>query len=102
MKQNIKKIKTSKLKIGPIRQTILPEGFIVRVQKYKEILSEVELTFLEATISNFQRDLNLERELEIWEKIAEIYKELTEKDENLSLSYKKELYKDILLASFNN
>lgn len=47
--------------MGLIRQEVLPAGFIERVQKFKEILKEVETTGVEETVSNFQRDLNPEK-----------------------------------------
>lgn len=45
-----KKIKVSDIKIGPIRQEVLPDGFVGRVQKYKEILKEVETSSIEETL----------------------------------------------------
>lgn len=54
--------------------TSLPASFITRVQKYKEILKEVETISLEETVANFQRDINPESELIIWENIAKQYK----------------------------
>lgn len=76
---NIKMVKVSELKFGPIKHEKLPDGFIVRVQKYKERLREVEITSLEETISNFQRDLHPENELSIWEAVADRY-EIEEKN----------------------
>ncbi|HNY35984.1 MAG TPA: hypothetical protein PLD14_01670 [Candidatus Pacearchaeota archaeon] len=95
----MEKIKINKIQLSPIRQTILPEGFIVRVQKYKEILKEVEKTSLEETISNFQRDLNPERELAIWENIAYMYQTTNKDYPNLSIEKKKEAFGLILKSS---
>jgi len=93
------KIKMSDLKSGPIRQEILPEGFIIRVQKFKEILKEVETISLEETISNFQRDLCPEKELIIWEKIANQYDLIVSNNPNLSIPEKKMAFKELLMAT---
>jgi hypothetical protein len=95
----MKKIKIDKIQFSPIRQTILPEGFILRVQKYKEILKEVETTSLEETISNFQRDLNPESELAIWENIAYAYQTTNKNYPNLPIEKKKEAFGFILKSS---
>lgn len=95
----MKTIKLSKIKIGPIRQAVLPEGFILRVQKLKEVLKEVETTSLETTISNFQRDLHPENELAIWEAIAQYYASMTKGNPKLTLPEKKKAFGDILRAS---
>ena len=84
----------SELKMGPNRGVILPEGFILRVIKYKEKLKEVETLSLEETIDSFQRDLHPENELEIWEGIAEIYE--TNVDNKWKMDKKMALFKRIL------
>jgi hypothetical protein len=99
MKKVMKKVKLSELKMGPVRQDILPEGFIVRVQKYKEILREVETSPLEQAINCFQRDLHPERELQIWENIASAYKLSSKNNPEWTLEEKKEAFGELLLAS---
>lgn len=95
------KNKTQKLelKMGPIRQELLPEGFIERVRKYKEILKEVETSSLEETVSNFQRDLLPERELKIWEKIASHYELKVKNNPSWGISKKKELFAEVLRST---
>ena len=95
-----RKMKLSDIKQGPIRQQILPEGFIARVLSYKEILKEVECCSLEEAISNFQRDLVPERELLIWEKIADFYKISIKDKSELSISDKKKIFAEILTSTF--
>ncbi|MEN9881031.1 MAG: hypothetical protein RLZZ308_214 [Candidatus Parcubacteria bacterium] len=92
-------IKISDLRVGPVRQEPLPEGFIKRVQKFKEILSEVETTSIEKTINSFQRDLHPERELLIWEKIASSYELNLKNNPSITLFQKKELFKKLLALS---
>lgn len=95
----IVKRKLSELKAGPIRQEILPEGFIERVIKYKEILKGVENMSLEETVSNFQRDWNPERELLIWENIAYIYKSKVGKNTELTITEKRKVLSEILIST---
>ncbi|OGG41928.1 hypothetical protein A2837_01840 [Candidatus Kaiserbacteria bacterium RIFCSPHIGHO2_01_FULL_46_22] len=95
----IKKIKLSNLKFGPIRNEVLPEGFILRVQKYKNKLKEVETSSLEETISNFQRDLHPEDELKVWEVIAELYE--TKARANWTNKERKECFKKLLLSTMS-
>ena len=92
-------VKISNLKSGPIRQDILPVGFIERVINYKNKLKEVENMSLEETISNFQRDLHPERELEFWERISNKYEIIVNDNQGLSIVQKKELFEKLLLVS---
>jgi hypothetical protein len=95
--RRIKKIKISELNTdGAIRTPLLPKGFITRVQKFKNILAEVEKMTLEETILNFQRDLHPERELEIWEHIARIYKGYEKSNPNLTLLEKRDVLSVLL------
>jgi len=93
------KIKISELKSDIIRQEALPKGFIVRVQKYKEILREVETTTLEETINNFQRDSRPEVELTIWETIARCYELKVQNSPKWTIVEKERAFLDILTLS---
>jgi len=95
----IKKIKISELKFGPIRHEKLPDGFIVRVQKYKEKLKEVETISLEETVSNFQRDLHPENELRIWEAIADQYEKETMNNPRWNIEEKKDCLGKLLFST---
>lgn len=94
----MKKIKLSELQMSQIRHEKLPDGFIARVQKYKEALREVETTSLEEATSNFQRDLYPMTELIIWEKIASNYAESCKNNPKWTLAERKELFSRLLLA----
>jgi hypothetical protein len=96
-----KKVKLSDLKFSPVRQETLPEDFIKRVIEYKKILKEVDTITLEETIDCFQRDMDPEKELFIWENIAEIYLKNTE-NKNYLLEEKREIFKKILIASLGD
>lgn len=95
----IKTAKISDLKNGPIRHATLPDDFIERVKNFKQAITEVDKTTLEATLENFQRDLNPEKELYLWEHIAKIYQWSVVANAGLSLAQKKELFGLIIMLS---
>ncbi len=99
---DIKRVKISDLKQGPIRDRVLPEGFIARVQKYKVILAEVEKTNLEETVANFMRDNDPVTELILWEHIASIYKWAMVANPSLSLDEKKDVLGLLLTLSMGS
>lgn len=96
----MKKIKITQIQQGPILQRVLPAGFIDRVLKFKQILSEVETSSIEITISNFQRDYFPERELLIWETIAEQYQKMSLEHPNWTIEDKKKAFSKVLQASW--
>lgn len=98
---NLKKIRLSDLRFGPIRNKVLPEGFILRVQDYKDKSKEVETSSLEEAISNFQRDLHPESELKIWEAIAELYETKVKGNPDWTTKQKKECFKKLLLSTMS-
>lgn len=95
----MQKVKLSALKSSPIRQIVLPAGFIERVLKYKKVLREVETTSLEETVSNFQRDIEPAKELELWERMAAVYSEHLAEYPNLDIEGKKGVFAEILKAT---
>lgn len=94
-----KKVNISDLRMGCIRDQVLPDGFIERVKAYKAILSEVETSSLEVAVSNFQRDVHPERELAVWENIAEVYQSFISENPIKELSEKRKVFSIILGAS---
>jgi len=85
----IKKVKISELRLGPIRHEKLPDGFIARIQHFKKKLNEVETTSLEEAVSNFQRDLHPENELRIWEHATDLYVKETKANPQMSIQEKR-------------
>ena len=77
----------------------LPENLIERIKAFKSKLVEVELIPLEKTIDNFRRDKNPEKEISMWETIAEVYEAYVSSHVGVSLEEKIEVYKVALMAS---
>lgn len=66
-------IKTKDIEEGPLRHPTFPTEFLGRVRKYVTVLKEVDPASFDSALSHFQRDLNPEAELIVWEKIAAAY-----------------------------
>lgn len=92
----IKRVKLSDLKAGPIRHATLPDDFIQRVKDFKQAIAEVETSSLESTLENFQRDAHPEQELILWEHIAKMYQWSIVAHSGLSLPQKKEVFSLLL------
>lgn len=68
-----KNLKLSELKPAEIKHSALPDWFIERVKAFKVKLVQIEPSTIAATLRSFQCDTNPERELAIWERIADTY-----------------------------
>lgn len=96
-----KLVNIKELKLGEIRQEVLPDGFIKRVLDFKEILKEVETSSLEETVSNFQRDFTPENELLIWESIASCFKLSCENNPNWTCKERKKAFAKLLASTLS-
>ena len=94
-----KLIDVSSIKKSGIRNEVLPDGFIVRVLKYKEILKEVETLSIEETISNFQRDMFPETELNVWESIATCFELHCHNNTHWTIEQKKQAFIELLTST---
>lgn len=61
------------LKQGPIQHEKLPEGFEKRIRHCFERLAEVDRTPIENLLEDFRRDQNPEKEIAVWEAVADGY-----------------------------
>ena len=89
----------SELKQGLIKHPILPAELIKRIKLFKSILAEVEPSSLEETIDGFQRDTAPEKEIRIWQRIADVYRASITEQSATDLATKKEILSAILRAS---
>jgi hypothetical protein len=65
------------LKQGPHRRSNLSAEQVDRVNRFREILSEVDQLSLEEHLDNLRRDINPDEEIEVWEHIAAAYRSYT-------------------------
>jgi hypothetical protein len=85
-------IKTEEFEEGPIRHLSFPTLFLERVKNYVEVLSDVDQTSYDSALLYFQRDLNPEAELIVWEKIAATYQWAIIGNPGLTTEQKRDVY----------
>jgi len=83
---------------GPIQRDSLTPEQMERVRRLQAVFIEVDGQSVEQWVDNFKRDLNPDRELDIWEAIAKAYTAYCSK-RTLSPEAKREVYKVVLLRS---
>jgi hypothetical protein len=86
------------LKPGPIRHQGLSPKQMERIYKLRDTLAEVEHSSIEKWVDNFKRDANPDKELAIWERIADGYRRNCSKRQ-LSIEAKKDVFQLLLLRS---
>ena len=96
--QNAQLAKTASLKPGPKRRQGLSPNQMERIYKLRDTLAEVEHSSIERWVDNFNRDANPDKELAIWERIADGYTRYCSK-RLLSIEAKKDVFQLLLLRS---
>lgn len=99
--EKLKRIKISDIDISkmPFQHGTLPNALIERIKKFKVILFEVETATLEEAIDNFRHDMHPEREIHIWEWIANSYQDFTQRFKIEDIENKKLVYVILLKLS---
>jgi hypothetical protein len=92
----LKKIRNFELKFGLDKNESLGKEFIERVRVYKSKIKEVETSTLEETLDSFKRDLYPQKELKVWEEIANYYSSKVKDNPKMSLSEKRSLFTEAL------
>jgi len=70
-------VELSSLKTGPIQHEVLPDSFVVRARLVHAVIGDPMGAPLEEFLQNFQRDLDPESELRIWERVALVISDLS-------------------------
>lgn len=86
------------LKPGPIQRDSLTDLQLERIEKIRISLSEVDTQSKEQWIENFKRDVNPDKELDVWERIVKAYIAFRNSKE-LNDEAKEESFKVLLLRS---
>ncbi len=97
----IERVNIADLKTPPIQHEQLSDGQLRRIKKLHETFAEVDKSSLETWIDNFKRDLNPDREIAVWERMAKAYKNYTSQKE-LSPEAKTEVFKTLLMCSMSS
>jgi len=83
---------------GPIRRQGLSPKQMERIYKLRDTLAEVERSPIEKWVDNFKRDANPDKELAVWERIADGYRRYCSK-RLLSMEAKEDVFQLMLLRS---
>jgi hypothetical protein len=86
------------LKPGPARHQGLSPNQMERIYKLRDTLADVEHSPIEKWVENFKRDANPDKELAIWERIADSYTRYCSK-RPLSVEAKEDVFQLLLLRS---
>jgi hypothetical protein len=96
--QNAQWAAPAPLQPGPIRHQRLSPNQMERIYKLRDVLAEVEHSPIEKWVDNFKRDVDPDKELTIWERIADSYTRYCSK-RPLSTEAKKDVFQLLLLRS---
>ncbi len=92
-------IKLTTLKKGPIRHPVLPAELFLRIKAFKEILAEVDNMTLDEVMDDFKRDAHPEKEIAVWERIANTYKLFLLHNPTDDLPVKHDVFSVLLMTS---
>lgn len=96
----IERVNPADLKPNAIQHEQLTEEQLRRTKKLHETFAEVDKSSLETWIDNFKRDMNPDKEIAIWERIAKAYTNYTLQKE-LSLEAKEDAFQTLLMCSMS-
>ncbi len=97
----IERVNPADLKSNSIQHEQLTEDQLQRVKKLHEIFAEVDKSSLEIWIDNFKRDMNPDKEIAVWERIAKAYTNYVSQKE-LSLEAKEDVFQTLLMGSMSS
>lgn len=83
---------------GPIQRDALSDEQMARIRILQATFAEVDGQPVEKWVDNFKRDLDPDKELRVWERMAKAYRSYCD-GRKLSLEAKKDVYRVVLLRS---
>ena len=101
MKQQYEKISLDKLKQGPIRHASFDVDRKDRIANIKNRLSEVDDKSMEEWEDGFRRDMNPDKEIALFDVIADIFSQFTQ-DQGFSQKVKKNIYYALVLMTLTD
>jgi hypothetical protein len=91
-------IDPAKLQAGPVRHALLTDSQMERVRRLQQTFADVDPSPLGKWVDDFKRDVNPERELRIYEGMADAYRAYCD-GRKLSSQAKSDVYQVVLLRS---
>lgn len=92
-------MKASDIEMGPVVHDSLTSDQMEKAKKIQATFAEVYPVSLEETVTNFKRDLNVDKEIAIWLNMANAYQSFISKNAITDSVKKQEAYKLLLLRS---
>lgn len=83
---------------GPIQRDSLSDEQMARIRALQAIFVEVDGQTVEEWVDNFKRDADPDKELRVWERMAEAYRAYCD-GKDLSAAAKKDVFRVVLLRS---
>ena len=83
---------------GPIQHDTLSSEQMDRIKKIHDAFAEVDPEPIEKWVDDFKRDLDIEQEMSIWERMVKAYQPFIA-SHNLSIAARKEAFQVILMRS---
>ncbi|WP_432670372.1 hypothetical protein [Flavobacterium sp. SM2513] len=90
-------IDPSELTPGPIQHNELSESQTEKIKSIHKTFEEVYPITLEESITNFKRDLNIDKEINLWLKMKEAFISVLNEKKYEKVEERKEVFKIILM-----
>jgi hypothetical protein len=90
------KVEVEKLKPGPIQHEQLTEDQIKRIKRLHKLFAAFDGSSLDEWILDFRRDIDPDKEIRLWERIARVYEQFCARRKSLSYESKVEVYNLLL------
>ncbi|TDQ27530.1 hypothetical protein [Tenacibaculum caenipelagi] len=84
---------------GPIQHEDLSENQLTKIKLIHKTFEEVYPITLEETITNFKRDLNIDREINLWIKMKETFENVLNEKQYDKVEERKEVFKIIFMST---
>ena len=94
-----KNVKLGGIEPGPIQHQTLAADLIERIKAYNKKLGDADQVTVDEAVDGFRRDLNPDKEVAIWERIAHIFQHFTDGHQITDEVRRLEILRALLLIS---
>ncbi|GAA0733919.1 MULTISPECIES: hypothetical protein [Aquimarina] len=84
---------------GPIQHENLSEDQLTKIKSIHQTFEEVYPISLEETITNFKRDLNIDKEINLWLKMKGTFENVLNEKQYNKVEERKDVFKIILMRT---
>jgi hypothetical protein len=98
-KSRVEKINEKDISPSSVKHDTLSKEQLVKITKIQKTFADVYPANLEETVTNFKRDQNPDREIEVWQQMASAYEMFLKNNTSLDSAEKNEAFMLLLLRS---